>query len=370
MTKQGWSFGTRQTDTGLLRPILLTLMSLWMLLPFRPAVSKDSGELQKLADGIYARLVQPDGNAVSNSGFVVLEHCVLVFDTHFTPEAGQALASDIRSVTSKPVRYIVNSHFHPDHTHGNQAFGGMPQIISSTLARRDVLQIDLPALNRTTGIAQAQIAKLQKEIALLTDPKQKQALQNQINTRQEFLGRISKFKAVTPVVALDDSLTLLDGARRIEILYFGSGHTDGDVVLYLPAEKIAFVGDLFFNAAIPNVQDSNLHAWLNTLKLVLDLDAEQFVPGHGSVGSRTDVKKFLEYIEELQSLVRPAVERGDSLEQVIRDIQIPPKYASYMFPNFFPANVQKMYAELKALQPPAKEAEEQKKPEESGKGIY
>ena len=83
----------------------------------------EASEVAKLAEGVYARIVRPDGPAVSNAGFIVLENEVLVYDTHATPEAGQALLSAIATVTAKPVRYIVNSHFHPDHTHGNQVFG-------------------------------------------------------------------------------------------------------------------------------------------------------------------------------------------------------------------------------------------------------
>jgi hypothetical protein len=86
---------------------------------------------------------------------------------------------------------------------------------------------------------------------------------------------------------------------------------------------------------------------------VLKLDAEKFVPGHGAVGSKKDVEKFLGYFQELQSMVKESVERGDSMDQATRDIAIPAKFSSYGFRNFFPSNVQRMYVELKALQTPA-----------------
>ena len=327
------------------------------------AMAKDAGELVKLAEGVYAHIVQPDGNAVGNAGFVLLEHSVLVFDTHFTPEAGQALMAKLRTVTTKPVRYIINSHFHPDHTHGNQAFGGTPQIISSSNARRDMLQQDQPAMNRTVGVAQSQIAKMQKDLLQGQDEKQKEMLRRQIRARQEFLERMSKFKLQPAVITLDDSLTFLEGTRRLQLLYQGSGHTDGDVVLYLPSEKVVFTGDLFFNKAIPNVQDANMHAWISTLKEIQKLDADKFVPGHGPVGTRKDLEAFLAYLEDLKSIVQTSVDRGDSLEQAIRDVQVPSRFATYSFPNFFPANVQKMYSELKALQTQNPEPKEEKKPE-------
>jgi cyclase len=327
---------------------LLTLG--WSFCALSPA--KENTELNKLADNVYARIVTPDGNAVSNSGFVVLDHSVLVFDTHFTPEAGQALLAAIRSVTPKPVLYVVNSHAHADHTHGNQAFADA-QLIGSSAARRDVLQVDLPSLNRTAGITQSQIEKLRKEMSKETDTSQIKRLGEQIKSRQDYVQSISRLKILAPFITIDDTLRIQDGKQEVQLRYLGKGHTEGDIVMFLPAQKIAFVGDLFFNESIPNVQDASILPWMKTLEDVLKLDAEKFIPGHGAVGSRKDVEKFLGYFQELQNLVKESVERGDSMEQATRDIAIPAKLSSYSFQNFFPSNVQKMYAELKALQTPA-----------------
>jgi cyclase len=324
--------------------------------------SKDNPDLTKLADNVYARIVSPDGDAVSNAGFMVLERSVIVFDTHFTPEAGQALLNAIRSVTLKPVRYVVNSHAHADHTHGNQVFPDA-QLISSTDARREVLEEDLPSLNRTISVAQTQIDKVRHDLAKETDPSQLQRMRELIRTREEYIRTMSRLKIVAPFVTLDDRLRIQEGKQEVRLLYLGKGHTEGDVVMLLPAQRIAFVGDLFFNEAIPNVQDASILTWMKTLEEVLRLDADKFVPGHGAVGGRKDIQNFLSYFETLQSLVKEYVDRGDSVEQATRDIAVPAKFSTYRFQNFFPSNVQKMYAELKALQlgvvsapPPAKPA--------------
>ena len=308
------------------------------------------GELTKLGEGVFVSVVSPDSNAVSNAGVVVLNRGVLVFDTHFTPEAGLALLGKIQSITQKPVKYLVNSHYHSDHTHGNQAFPKAQYIIASSNGRRDILQKDLPAMGRTAATAQAQIDRLKKDAAILQSPAQKEALMRQAAARKEALDRLLRLRIVPPLMTFDDSLVIQDGQREIRLLFLGVGHTDGDVVLFLPAEKIVFTGDLFFNSAFPNAQDANLLAWMKTLEEILKLDAEKFVPGHGSPGSRKDVRDFLGYLADLRALVEPAVGRGDSLEQLIRETSIPAKYSSCRFSNFFPANLQRMYAELKALQ--------------------
>jgi cyclase len=311
--------------------------------------AKESPDLTRLADNVYARIVSPDGDAVSNSGVVVLDHCVLVFDTHFTPEAGQALQTAIRTITPKPVLFVVDSHGHPDHTHGNQVFGDA-QLIGSGSARRDVLENDLPSLNRAMGTARSQLEQLRKDLAKETDAGQIKRLRDQIKSREDYLQTMSRLRIAAPSVILDDSLKIQDGKQEVRILFLGKGHTDGDVVVYLPAQKIVFAGDLFFNEAIPNVQDASMLPWMKTLEELLKLDAEKFVPGHGDIGSRKDVEKFLAYFQDLQSAVKESVERGDSMDQATRDITIPSKLSSYKFQNFFASNVQKMFAELKALQ--------------------
>ncbi len=312
------------------------------------AHAKDNAELAKLADGVYARVVSPDGEAVANAGVVVWDQSVLVFDTHFTPEGGNSLLSAIRSVTPKPVRYVVNSHWHADHAHGNQVFASA-QLIASANARRDVLNLDLPSLNRTTRITQTQMKSLRNALAKETDPEKRRSLNEQIKNREDYLQYASQLKITTPIIALDGNATIRDGKQDAHILFLGAGHTDGDIALYLPAQKIVFAGGLFFNSAIPNVQDAFMLDWIQTLGRLLQLDAEKFVPGHGPVGSKKDVENFLHYLEDLKAIVTPAVERGDSLEQITHEIKIPVEYASYRFQNLFPSNVQKMYAELKAM---------------------
>jgi cyclase len=313
---------------------------------------KETGEYEKLAEGVYARIARSDDeSAVANSGFVILERSVLVFDTHYTAEAGQALLTKIRSITPKPVRFVVNSHYHADHTHGNQVFPGSCQIIGTNATRRDALQKDSAALKRALNASQEQIEKLKKEISESEDASAKTRAAAQIKTRQQLVDGISRMKVLPPVVIVEDKLIVREGKREIELFSPGVGHTDGDLILYLPAEKVVFAGDLFFNAALPNTQDANVLEWMKTLSVLAQLDATKFVPGHGPVGVRSDILAFLAYFDELKKMVEPAVSRGDTLDQVIRDIRIPGKYSSYRFQQFFSANVQQMYTELKAQLP-------------------
>ncbi len=350
------------------RKVVLKLLAFWALI--LPVVWNGSGaiaqqkppipatpsaalpaDLNRLAEGVFAQVVSPDGEAVSNSGIIILDSGVLVFDTHFTPEAGDALLEKVKTLTSRPVRYIINSHFHSDHTHGNQAFAAARQILGSTNTRRDMLQKDMATLNQMRTLAQNQVEQLSKDIRMEQEAKTQEALRVQLNQRMAFMRRMSALKILAPGMTIDDTMSIEDGGRQVDLVCLGPGHTDGDLILYLPQDKIAFLGDLFFKDAIPNVDDARVLDWMKTLKEALKLDAKTFVPGHGQVGDRADVEEFLTYFEDVKALVEPAVVRGDTLEQVIQDVHLPSKYASYSFQNFFPSNLQKMYTEIKAAQP-------------------
>ena len=303
----------------------------------------------KIEEGVYARIVKPEGDAVSNAGIVVLYDSVVVFDTHFTPEAGKELLAAVRSITHKPVRYVVNSHWHADHTHGNQVFKDA-NIIGSTIARRGVLENDLPSLNRTIGITQRQLERLRDDAKRAQNARRAEQFRTQIRARENYLQNMSQLKITAPFVTLDDSLVIQEGPSEVHIRFLGAGDTEGACILWLPFRKIAFVGDLVFVRAIPNVQNADILQWMETLEEVLTLDAETYVPGHGEIGTKSDVKAFLDYLVKLKSIVQTAIDRGDTMEQATRDIRVPEEFSSYMFQNFFPSNVQKMYTEIKALQ--------------------
>ncbi len=343
------------------------LLCLTITSAVNPCVSapEKGTDLTQLADNVYARIVNPDGDAVGNSGILVLEQSVLVFDTHFTPEAARALLASIRSVTPKPVRYVVNSHFHPDHTHGNQVFENA-QIIGSANTRRYILESDLPSLNRTINNTRTQIRKLQREMEKADDSLQRQNYRDQVRSRQRYLDDLLRLHILAPQVTTDDSMTILEGEKAVELRFLGKGHTDGDLVLIFPWARVVFLGDLFFNEAIPNVQDASILQWMDTLQRVLKIEADIFVPGHGAVGDKKAVERFLNYFKELKTLVEAAMARGDSMEQSIDEMRIPAKYSEYRFQNFFPANVQRMYEELRAMQI-ASAADENPPKSENGK---
>ncbi len=337
--------------------MMLRHTSIWLLgLLCAINLPASDDELVRLAEGIYLSPGRADGGAVSNSGIVMLESSILVFDSHYTPEAASRLIEHVRKISRLPIRYLVNSHHHADHTHGNQAFQGVQHTVASTAARADILEKDLPALLRVQAIAERQIEQIRRELRQQTDERARARLQDQIRSREENLARMQKLRIVAPALTFDDRLMIVERNREIHLIHLGRGHTAGDIIMFLPRERIVFAGDLFFNRALPNTDDAQILEWVRAIPEMLKLEADIFVPGHGAAGTRQDVELFLQYLLELKQIVEDAMSTQESLEQLLRHVRIPAPYESFSFQNFFPGNVQRMYSELKATQvhaPPA-----------------
>jgi glyoxylase-like metal-dependent hydrolase (beta-lactamase superfamily II) len=241
--------------------------------------------LHQLGPGVYAAIDGPAHKAGSNAGFVIGDDGVVVIDAFFTPEAARALVAQIRQITDKPIRYLVNTHYHLDHTGGD---GALKAAGATIVAHRNVrawLKPENPHLfgDRLTPAEQALIASLPE-----------------------------------PDVTTTGALTLWLGSRRVEVVAY-PGHTGGDLVVEVPDAKVVFCGDLFWRRTSPNIIDGTLSAWIATdsaFGRFADAAQIRFVPGHGEVGDARDVADFQAYLADLASLTRAARARrlsGDAL---------------------------------------------------------
>jgi cyclase len=314
-----------------------------------PALA-DNLQVEAMADGVYA--LRPtdeafDGyRAISNSAAVVLDDGVLLFDSHMTPELVEEARADLKPLTDKPVRYVVNSHYHWDHTGGNWAYAKDVEIITHLATREHLLKYyaELP-----TELPK-EIAEEEQQVQQETDPAARQRLLAYLRMDRDLLARVAG-GARAPVPTLTfDSKVVLDRGRRVEIYFLGRGHTDGDTVVYLPAEKIALLGDLLFTKALPNIRDGYTKEWIATLEKVLALGATRFLPGHGPLSTADDVREMIAYLVWLRGAVEPYVKSGRSLDDVKRGVVLPDAYKAYRWTRFFPTNLEKVFGELKVGQ--------------------
>src|SRR5258708_17455269 len=254
-----------------------------------------------IADGGDASLGADGGKAGSNAVFVVGTNGVLVVDTFTEPGPARDLLAEIRKVTNLPIRFVVNTHYHLDHTGGNAVFADAGATI---LAHRNLR----PWL-RTENL---------KFFGATPKPEDK--------ARVESL--------VLPDMVYTDAVDIYLGSRLIQVRYM-LGHTGGDSVVIVPDANVVFGGDLIWQKHLPNLIDATTSDWVKTLeKLLAEHPSATFVSGHGDVASADDVRDFHDYLVALRDDVAKAQAAGKS-GQDLTDAALPQLKEKYGAWGFF-----------------------------------
>lgn len=309
------------------------------------AKAEDDFHLVKVADGVYAAIAKSGGLASGNAGFVIGDDGVLVFDTFFTPAAIEELIAEIQTLTKLPIKYAVNSHYHLDHTGGNQMLvaRGVPIIAHDNLIKWQTTRNKrfLPApeeLQKRRADAAKQLSETPE------DQKDKRApLERQIRR----LDAMMTIKLTNPNVTFAAGTVRLYLGKREVILSTLPGHTGGDVLAYVPDANVVFTGDLGWSKTLPNLVDATVNDWIPTLDKILNqYPAAKFIPGHGNVALAAEIKDFRDYLDDLRSRVKQGIADGLTVDQAKQQMNLPEKYKAFAFQNFATPNVEDMYKEL------------------------
>jgi cyclase len=262
---------------------------------------------EKVSEGIYYATSSGTMNVGSNSPIFVNDNEALIVDSEITPAAARALVADLKAITGKPIGYVVDSHYHYDHAHGNQVFSPTIPVIGHDNTYKRMLTNVMEQYTYLTSVdpIPARLESLKQRIAETTDPQQKATLERQVATNQGYLEAVKEIKVTPPNQTFQSRMTLYRGAREIQILFLGRGHTDTDVVVYLPKERTVATGDLM-ESIISYMGDSYPEDWIVTLDKLLALDFDTVLPGHGTVfRGKTKIQTFQKYLRSVidQSLV-------------------------------------------------------------------
>lgn len=255
-----------------------------------PATSAETGDgplhfaFTEVVPGVYHARGASDLVVGSNSGIVVNESEVLLVDSHISPAAADALIEDLKTLTDRPVRYVANTHWHFDHAHGNQVYPPEVEVISHE-ATREAMAAGRSNSGRSydlfIGGIPARLEQMQATLDTMTDVDARAELEAALEAQQTYYAQVQEVVPTPPNTTLSERLTLHRGNREIQFLFFGRGHTEGDVVVFLPDDGVVITGDLL-TAGLPYMGDGYVNEWVETLEHLKTLDFEWVIPGHGA----------------------------------------------------------------------------------------
>jgi len=280
----------------------------------------------KVAEGIYA-FISPESKAPLVSGnctAVIGEDGVLVVDSGHFPSLTRRMIGEIRQMTDKPVRYLVNTHWHADHVTGNNVYREVfPNvIIMSTPDTQERLAKPLPQYDDRTQITQAvpvieeilRSGKSRNGAPLSDDARRYYEIM--LNDGKYALAEFQQPKPAPPTLTFERAIKVNLGNREVEIRFLGRGHSAGDAVVYVPDSRVLITGDLLVNP-IPYAYGSFIEEWIATLKELSNYDATAIIPGHGPVErDKLYLQQVVALLETLTNQVHAGVKEGLDLEQV------------------------------------------------------
>ncbi len=306
--------------------------------------------LQQIADGIYAALYTNGGWATSNAGIVDLGDRTLIFDTFLTPRAAADLRAAAESLTGRPTGIVVNSHYHNDHIWGNQIFCPEADIVATARTR---------SLIQTSGAVEYAWYKENSAPRLKAIKAEYRAARDNEVKRQQlalwvgyYEGMLASFPELDvrlPNITFADNMEIHGSRRTVQLIPSSGGHTQSDAMLYLPSERILFMGDLLFVGCHPYLADGDPDKLSQILEKTREMKPKTLVPGHGPVSGLESLKLMQRYIQNLQRLAERAFKAGKP-EDKLATTAIPPAFADWELSRFFTDNLRFLYKRLASQQ--------------------
>jgi glyoxylase-like metal-dependent hydrolase (beta-lactamase superfamily II) len=301
--------------------------------PARPA-AQSSGprhRMTKITDTIF-RADAPDTPGMNSTSWAFInDRDVLVTDSEGSPISARSLLAGVASVTDKPVRYLVNTHFHLDHAYGNAGLPAAVQVIGSEFTRRMLLGPEArTGVTFTTlvGSMPARIEDLKKQVAAETDAAKKAALRAQLASAEATLQAYSgDFPLQPPSLTVKSAASIWSGNKEFQIMWLGRAHTAGDLVVYVPSEKAVATGDMIFKSVVGWQADAFPNEHPATLDALKKLNIELLLPGHGDhIQGRANIDKSIAsmqaYLREEWRLASEAKQKKLSPEDALKAMNL------------------------------------------------
>jgi cyclase len=282
---------------------------------------RDAGDatfdVKKVADGVWAAVAAPAYKVNCNTAIIEDDDGVTVVDTHSKPSAARVIVQRLRELTRKPVRFVVNTHFHWDHWHGNEVYPAAypgAEVVTNQLTREAMVRKGLKRIQDHVRTVPAEIVKLRADLAAAS-PERRPTLERDLRLAEAYLAEVTALKPALPTLAFERTMTLYRRDREIHLLHLGRAHTEGDVFVYLPREKVVITGDAVIGWT-PYMGDGYPEDWAATLDRLAQLDFTHIIMGHGDVAGRDWLRTFRGYVHDMVEAVRRESATGATLDEV------------------------------------------------------
>ena len=251
--------------------------------------------LTKIADNVYSYVdtkgASPQNSFGANAGIIIGKEGIVVVDTLISAKEAKRFIQDIRKISDKPIKYVVNTHWHLDHTFGNSEFEGLVAIIISHAADKK----NLMAGGEET-------LKNAKTYGLSEDD-------------------MAGTKIAYPELSFTDRMQIDLGDQAVDLIYIGPSHTSGSIVVFLPDKKIMFAGDVLFTGYHPYIADGDLGGWLKSLDAIMALDVVTIIPGHGPVSGKRDIKDMKDYLVTFDKKARELAAQSSDIKYITSEMK-------------------------------------------------
>jgi glyoxylase-like metal-dependent hydrolase (beta-lactamase superfamily II) len=291
-----------------------------------PAADAKLFDLEKAADGVYFAKARPQAMINCNGAIFVRSKDVVVVDAHSKPSAAASLVAQIRrEVTDKPVRYVVNTHFHWDHMQGDHAYkqtGQTVDIIASDTTKKLMSDLSVARMKESLEEIPPEIETFKKRAEGSKSAAEKAFCAEQIRQIEAYQAEMKDFTLDLPSITFDDSYALPDPAFDLHLKFNGRAHTAGDVFVFCPQRRTVATGDAC-HGWLPNLGDGYPHDWPATIDKVMKADFKYVLGGHGPMQpDRTIMTNQRNYIEELTGKVEEGKRDGLSVEEMQKRITV------------------------------------------------
>src|SRR5438309_7615317 len=287
-------------------------------------------DIKKVADGVYAAVASPAYKVNCNTAIIENADGVMVVDTHSKPSAAKVIIERLREMTRKPVRYVVNTHFHWDHWHRNEVYPAAyphAEIVTNQLTREAMVTKGLKRVQDHVRQVPREIAQLKADLAAAGAPAERAKLETSVRLAESYLAEVKALKPALPTIAFEQTMKLYRRDREIHLLHLGRAHTEGDVFVHLPKEKVVITGDAMIGWT-PFMGDGYPEDWAATLDRLAQLDFTHIIMGHGDVTGREWLSTFRSYVHDMVEAVRHEAATGATLDEVKQRVtaKLAPRY--------------------------------------------